>query len=239
MGTPLDPPPGGGQYGQGPGQNPYGPSPFGQGPYPPVAAPRAKVRPGRIWYLIPLAVFVAGVVWLVVGLLSIGSQVDSFQRVPIPAGGQISLDHSGSYVIYYEGPGASSGNIPSGNVRVVPASASAALSRITPYHGSLTYQFGSRQGRAVLTMQVTHAGRFAVEISGIKQSGSSDLAFGSSFVGGLVGTAVLSVLLIIAGLVGLLVILIIRIVKTSSARAAARTANQPPTPQPPFPQPQP
>ena len=36
-----------------------------------LAAPPARRRPGRIWYLVPLAVFLAGVAWLVAGLLSV------------------------------------------------------------------------------------------------------------------------------------------------------------------------
>src|SRR5207244_707906 len=94
MGTPATPAPGGG-----------GPDAV------PLVAPPARIRPGRIWYLVALLVFLGGVAWLVAGLLSLSSHIDSFPRVPIPAGGQISLDHSGGYVVYYEGPGAQSGHI--------------------------------------------------------------------------------------------------------------------------------
>ena len=97
---------------------PMTPAPSNGGPDAvPLAAPRAKIRPGRIWYLVGLVVFLGGVVWLVVGLASVFSHVNSFARVAIPAGGQVSLDHSGGYVIYYEGPGAQSGQIPPFQVR--------------------------------------------------------------------------------------------------------------------------
>jgi len=33
-------------------------------------------------------------------------------RVAAPGSGEVSLDHSGGYVIYYEGPGAADGNVP-------------------------------------------------------------------------------------------------------------------------------
>ena len=101
MNTPWTPPPGDG-----------GPDAV------PLAAPRAKIRPGRIWYLVGLLVLLGGVAWLVVGLVSVFSQVNAFARVAVPAGGQVSLDHSGGYVIYYEGPGAQSGRIPAFQVRV-------------------------------------------------------------------------------------------------------------------------
>jgi len=208
---------------------PMTPAPGGGGPdAAPAAAPKAKIRPGRIWYLVALVVLLAGVAWLVVGLLSISSRVDSFPRVAIPAGGQITLDHSGDYVIYYEGPGAQSGQIPAFRVRVTPASAGAAVQSLGPYNSSVTYSFGSHQGRAVLSMRVGHPGRFRVETpGGGNVPVGSGLAFGDSIVGGVAGTALPSVLLILAGIVALVVIFIIRIVKTSRARSA-RPAWSPP-----------
>ncbi len=226
-------------YGQGPpgpqgpsGQGPQGP--YGQGapgPYgPPAAAPRVKVRPGRIWYLVPLLVLLGGVAWLVLGLVSLSSQIDSFPRVPLPAGGQISLDHTGGYTVYYEGPGASSGHIPAFRVRVVPVSPGASVTSLAPYNGSVTYVIGSHEGRAVLTMQVAGAGRFAVQIpEGSGLAAGSYLAFGSGVVGGIVGTAVPSGLLILLGFAGLVVLLIVRIVQTSRARTAARAPLPPPS----------
>jgi hypothetical protein len=187
-----------------------------------LAAPPARRRPGRIWYLVPLVVFLAGVAWLVVGLLSVGSHVDSFPRVPIPAGGQVSLNHPGGYVVYYEGPGAQSGDIPAFNVRVIPASASAAVRSLRPYAGSVTYGIGSHQGRAVLTLQVSKPGLFRIEASGTGSlPAGADLAFGNSIAGGIVATVLPSVLLILAGLAGLVVLFVIRIVQASRARSAA------------------
>jgi hypothetical protein len=186
----------------------------------PLAAPRAKIRPGRMWYLVGLLVFLGGVAWLVFGIISVFSHVDSFPRVAVPAGGQVSLDHSGGYVIYYEVPAGRSVLIPRVQVRVAAASADAALGNIAPYRGSLTYSNGSRRGYAILTLQVTQPGRFTVTTPG--QTGppaGSDLAFGDSFGGSLVASILGGVLLILAGLGGLIVIFIIRIVKTNRARS--------------------
>lgn len=47
------------------------------------------------------------------GLVSVSSKIDSLARVPLPAGGNVVLNHSGGYVVYYEGPGAGTGRIPS------------------------------------------------------------------------------------------------------------------------------
>lgn len=218
MATPMTPVPGDG----GPGAVP-------------LAAP--PPRPGRIWYLLPLVVFLGGVALLVFGLLSLSSHVDSFPRVAIPAGGPVSLSHSGGYVIYYEGPGAQSGQIPAFRVRVIPASASAVVKSVAPYTTSVSYAFGSRQGRAVLSLQVSHPGRFRVETSGAGGlPAGSDLAFGDSIAGGISVIAVLSGLLMFAGLAGLVVIFVIRIAKARRVRAAASAAEasawSPPGPQP-------
>ena len=212
MNTPMTPVPGDG----GPGAAP-------------LAAPPARNRPGRVWYLVGLLVFLGGVAWLVFGLVSVFSHVNSFARVAIPAGGQVSLDHSGGYVIYYEGPGAQSGRTPSFRVRVTPASAGAAVRSLAPYSGSLTYSNGSHEGSAVLTLQVTHPGRFTVETPGrTGLPAGSDLAFGDSFGGGLVASVVAGVLLMLAGLAGLVVIFVIRLVKTSRARSAPAPTWLPP-----------
>src|SRR5713101_3850174 len=86
-------------------------------PVAPVALPPAKLRPGRAWYWVALAVFLAGVAWGVVAFVVIIGRVDSFQRVPFPGTGVISLARGG-YVVYYEGPGASNGDVPAGHIDV-------------------------------------------------------------------------------------------------------------------------
>ena len=210
------------------GQQPYagqrypGPQPYGAGPPPfggQTATGRPKVRPGRIWYLAALAVFLGGVAWLVVGLLSLGHQIDSFPRVPLPGGGAVTLNHSGGYVIYYEGSGAKSGQIPGFHVRIVPAASSPQMGSLKTYSGSLTYSFGSHQGRAVLTFQVARGGRFLVQPFGAPSH--SDLAFGSSIASGIVGIVLGSIALILVGIAAAIVLLVIRIVKTRRARTAA------------------
>jgi len=217
---------------------PAAPEPAGDGPHAdPLAVPPARIRPGRVWYLLPLLVFLGGVALLVSGLLSLGSHIDSFPRVAIPAGGQVSLSHSGGYVVYYEGPGAGSGHIPAFRVRVMPAAAGAAAASLTPYTTSVTYSLGSRQGRAVLSLQVSRPGRFLVETPGASGlAAGTDLAFGDSIAGRISGVAVFSGLLMFVGLAGLAVILGIRIAKTRRARAAASAAAasrwSPPGPQP-------
>jgi len=182
-----------------------------------------KARPGRAWYLLALAVFLGGAALLVAGLLGVKGQVDGFQRVPLPQGGQVSLPHSGGYVLYYEAPGAASGQFPSFNVTVAPASAGARATSLQPYTTDVTYGFGSRQGRAVLTLQVSHPGTFRVVATGAPTvAGGSDLAFGSSIVGGIAGTVVSGGLLMVLGVAGGITLFVIRYVRISRRRAQAR-----------------
>jgi len=219
---PGGPPPSLGQRypGQGPGppQRPQHPG------RPPVIAAsgtgRPRVRPGRVWYLVALAVFLAGVAWIVFGLISVSHEVDSFPRVALPTGGTVALDHSGGYVIYYEGPGASRGQVPSFHVRISPAAPPAAVGSRRPYASAVTYSFGSHQGRAVLTLQVVHPGRFLVEPTGAPAvRGGSDLAFGSSIAGRVAGTVLPSIGLIFLGIIGAIVVGIIRMTRVRHARA--------------------
>lgn len=201
-----------------PGQPPHYP---GQ---PPVSAAtgtgRPRVRPGRVWYLVALAVLFVGVAWIVLGLISVSHRVDEFPRVPLPAGGTVALDHSGGYVIYYEGPGASRGQVPSFHVRISPAAPPAARGSLHPYASSVTYSFGSHQGRAVLTLQVVRPGRFLVEPTGPPAvPGGSDLAFGSSIAGRVAGTVLPSIGLIFLGIIGAIVVGLIRISQVRRARA--------------------
>ena len=197
----------------------------------PGASPQ-KVRPGRAWYLLALAVFLGGVALLVAGLLGVKGQVDGFQRVPLPQGGQVTLGHN-SYVLYYEAPGAASGQIPNFNVTVTPASAGARAKSLQPYAADVTYSLGSRQGRAVLTLQLSHPGTFRVVAPGAPAvAGGSDLAFGSSIAGGIAATAVTGGLLMLLGVASGITLFVIRYVRTSRRRTQTGLPMGPP-PSPP------
>jgi hypothetical protein len=148
----------------------------------PLAAPPARLRPGRVWYVLALAVFVAGVAWLLAGLAALNGQINSFQRVALPGNGEITLTHSGRYVIYYEGPGAAAGNAPALTVRLRPLSASAAVQSITP-SGSISFSFGSHADTAVLNLTVAHPGRFLLQAGAPAAPAGGHVAVGSS-VGG-------------------------------------------------------
>jgi hypothetical protein len=212
--------------------------PAGASP-PPLAGTLAtsprKARPGRAWYLLALAVFLAGAAWLVLGISGVKGQVDAFQRVPLPQGGLINLSHNGGYVLYYEAPGAATGQLPSFNVTVAPAAPAARAQSLQPYTADVTYSFGARQGRAVLTLQIAHPGTFRVATTGAPTvAGGSDLAFGSSIVGGIAGAGLPAALLMLLGVVGGIALFIIRYLRASRRRAQIRVPLAAPQAAPPM-----
>jgi hypothetical protein len=210
---------------------------------PPAAAtPPAKLRPARAWYWVALVVFLAGVGWLGGGLYLVAERVDSFQRVPLPGEGEVSLDHSGGYVIYYEGPGAETGNVPDFTVNMTPRSASAAVQGLEHYESSVTYSFGSREGRAVFTLQVASPGTFLIEATDAPAtSRDSSLAIGSSIAGRIVGIAVASVVFMVVAVGGAIAIAIVRHRRRRSTTAYPPPpwGGYPPPPPPPPPPPVP
>jgi len=209
------------------GGQPFGGTPQFGGQYPgqpPViagmATGRPRVRPGRIWYLIPVLLILGGIAWVAFGFVSLSSKVDSFARVPLPAGGNVTLSPSGGYVVYYEGPGANSGQIPSFNVRIEPVAPPAAVSSLQSYGGSVNYAIGAHQGRAVLTLQVAHPGKFLVEPSGAGEATvGSDLAFGQSVAASIVGIVLPTLGLIFLGVATWIILFVIRLTRTRRARA--------------------
>jgi hypothetical protein len=138
----------------------------------------------------------------------------------LPAGGTVTLNHSGGYVVYYEGAGANSGQIPGFHVRIAPAAAPAAVGSLRTYGSSVNYAIGTHQGRAVLTLQVVHPGKFLVEPAGAGAVASgSDLAFGPSIGGSIVGIVLPTIGLIFLGIASGIILFIIRLTRTRRARA--------------------
>jgi len=166
-----------------------------------LARSPCKARPGRAWYLLALAVFLAGAAWLVSGISASAATAAT------------------SCTTRRQGPRpGSSRPLPS---RWHPQRLPRARS-LQPYTADMTYTFGSRQGRAVLTVQVAHPGTFRVVATGAPAvEGGSDLAVGPGIAGGIARAALPAVLLMLLGAAGGLALFIIRYLR--SARRRART----------------
>jgi hypothetical protein len=193
----------------------------------PQAAPPARLRPGRVWYLLALAVIVAGPAWLLAGLAALNGQINSFPRVALPGNGEITLTHSGRYVIYYEGPGAAAGNAPALTVRLRPLSASAAVQSITPSDSS-GFSFGSHADTAVLNLKIAHPGRFLLQARASAAPAGSHIAVGSGIGGSLARIIVPFIAFILVGAGGVVAVATIRGSRGRRGRrlALARVAGQ-------------
>jgi hypothetical protein len=89
-------------------------------------------------------------------------------------------------------------------------------------NSSVSYTFGSRQGRSVLNLQITHGGRFLVKASGAPTlAGGSDLAFGPDFAGGILAVVLPSLGLILAGIAAAITLGVVRSSRIRRARTAA------------------
>jgi len=102
---------------------------------PPVNALAKRSRPSLLWLALPVAAILSGALWMIFGFIGLNNQVNSLQRVPFPGQGEITLPHGGGYVVYYEGPGASDGHVPSGDINVRHLTPGAEAKAIAPVLG--------------------------------------------------------------------------------------------------------
>jgi Protein of unknown function (DUF2510) len=153
-----------------------------------------RIRPSRAWYWVVGAMLVASVVWLVVGFIfglsSMSRQVDGFQRVPVPGQGELTFTEPGTYVLYYEGAGASEGSMPAFSASIVSTGGDTEV-QLDDYRGELTYDFSGHSGRAVASFPIDNPGKFLLrtesEVAGIQ----ANAAVGRSIAGGVVRTILL------------------------------------------------
>ena len=155
----------------------------------------ARVRPSRVWYGVGAAFAAGAVVWLVLslvlGLTSLGSEIDGFQRVPIPGTGEVTFAEPGSYVLYYE-EGPSGENVGWFDVSLTPASGGGPV-QLNEFKGSLTFDLSGHSGRAIKTVHVDKPGKFLLQTELIDPGGRAYVAVGRNFAGDIVRTVVLTV----------------------------------------------
>jgi hypothetical protein len=187
---------------------------------PPANAPVRRPRPSLLWLILPVALILGAAFWMVFGFIGLNNQVNSLQRVPFPGQGEVTLPHSGSYVVYYEGPGASHGVVPSGHIDVRPLTPGAAAKSLTTYSARVTYNIGSHSGTAVDTLTISGPGRFLVATTAQNAPAGSVIAIGGSIGGSIVATVVPAIILLLAGIGGAIAIPLLR---RRGRRAAAPT----------------
>ena len=108
--------------------------------------------------------------------------------------------------------------MPAGNVRVIPASAGAAVKSITAFSGSVTYQIGSREGTAVAHLQIAAPGRFLVRATSSGAAPGSHLAIGSNISGGIAVIVFPALVLGLAAVGGAIAVAVVRHTRIKRAR---------------------
>ena len=145
----------------------------------PVTVPRPGRRAGALWYWAALLVLLAGMAWPLLGVRAADQRIASLQRVPLPAGGRISLPHRGTYVVSYEARDAADRKVPSFRVRARPLGPSLRVG-LRPDSRGDEYASGPIEGVAVL--ELTASGPGTVYLDGPAAPavpGGSALAVGS------------------------------------------------------------
>jgi hypothetical protein len=223
-------------------------------PAPTTAGGKPRLR-GRIPLRLAIIFLVLGVAGIVVGsVIAVNGalkKVDSFQRINVPAAGQIASKRmdfgTGGFVAYYEASRIDSKHIPLLPVRLTSPSGKKMVLDV-PYGGqrggttlkALTYDYNGHNGIAMWQFNLNQSGTYLVEVQGSPNAASgAKVAFGRSIGKSTVSAAlfiVAGVLLLIAGIV----LLIIGLVKRSHSKkelAAAAAYGQGGYGQPGYPQP--
>jgi hypothetical protein len=159
-----------------------------------------RVRPSRLWLWLAgvlLAGALACIALSIVGFISVGHQIDSFQRVKVPGHGDVTFSAAGNYLLYFEGPGMNRGG--TGTVRVLLQSASdGSRVPITSQHPSEKYSLGGHSGQAVASFTITRPGRYLLT-SGVPTSPApADIAIGRDIGASIVRPVILLVFGVLA-----------------------------------------
>ncbi|MEA2829125.1 MAG: hypothetical protein QOG43_3564 [Actinomycetota bacterium] len=182
----------------------------------------------RGYWLGGAIIVVAGIVaiaWFGLGFSRFSDRIDNFQRVSTNGSGEVTFDKAGGYVIYFEAPGASDGDIPSGQAQLTPVDGGDPVP-LESYDADFTYDIGGHSGVAVLTADIQAPGSYTLES---EAEGEGELAVGKSVAGTLVSSVVGAMALGGLGFVTGVVVLIV----TAVRRRGARPKNAPWIPTPP------
>lgn len=186
------------------------------------ADPAGGQGPSLAWYWVGGAVALLGViatiVWVVAGVRGIDRQVDRFQRVDIGDEGPITIEDAGGYTVYYEGPYA---DLEAPDVHVTIEGPGIRRGSLDDYDGDLTYSFGGRDGRAILTVRIEEPGTFLLGSTSEEEDDEGQIAVGPSIAPRLVRTILVAVLLGLYTLGGTIGIVLLTALRRRDARRRA------------------
>jgi len=107
---------------------------------------------------------VAAIAWIASGVAGFIGQIDDFQRVPIGEERRVAFTGTGGYTLYYEGPGADSGDSFSGapDLEVEIAPVDGRPLRLSDYDSDVTYTIHDHEGRALYSFEIDDPGTYVV-----------------------------------------------------------------------------
>lgn len=185
--------------------------------------------PGRVWYVVAVAVLVAsiaGAVWIAVA--HVGGITAGLTQIVVPGAATLDLRTPGAYTIFHERTSQVDGRVyestgVSGLRIAVRSLATGEAVPTRPPGGSSTYNFGGRSGRSVLVFDVRAPG--AYEVAAAYDDGRREprtvLAVGSGFLGTLFATIALSLGVAFAGIAVALLITIVTLLRRRRVLRAA------------------
>ena len=183
----------------------------------------------RIWYIVAVAVFLAGISAAGILAWSAYSNLDrSMDRVVVPGSKVLSLDEPGTYTIYHEthsvvdGRVYASETISGMRVHVTDEAGGAAIPVTTPT-GTTRYSTSGHTGVSVLAFEIGRPGRYRIDAGydGGRTEPAVVLAIGQLSVGGLVMTIFGAIGSAVAGVIGGIVIALITYFTRDRARRRA------------------
>ncbi|WP_063052759.1 hypothetical protein [Nocardia arthritidis] len=195
-----------------------------QPPFPtsPKSLGSPAITPSGRWFALGGALIALGIIGGIAlgafGFLQTSGRIDDFQRVGVPGSDVVKLAESGGYTVYFEYAGASSEGA-SGTVDLRVLDPHGKRVELRKYDASITYSFGSHEGRAGFSFEAAEPGGYRVTTAGSSEvTVAVGQGLGSSFVGTLLGALALG----FGGVVlGVLVIVVVAVKRSASKRNAA------------------
>ncbi|MEU2040290.1 hypothetical protein [Nocardia niwae] len=180
------------------------------------------ITPSGRWFALGGALIGVGIIGGIIlgafGFLQTSGRIDDFQRIKVPGSGVVNLAESGGYTVYLEYSGAASQG-PSGTVDLRVLDPDGKHAELRKYDATVTYSFGSHEGRAGFSFDAAKPGAYRVTTAGSSEvTVAIGQGLGSSFVGTLLGALALG----FGGVVlGVLVIVVVAVKRSASKRDAA------------------
>ncbi|MCG2620498.1 DUF2510 domain-containing protein [Arthrobacter sp. I2-34] len=212
------------------GSSPQPPPPAQANPPPALQGgpPRRPLRQSQLWLWVAGAAVMGSTAALILALQSMNRPVeDDLLHIPVPGQAEVIIDSTGSYTLYFEGPGATDEA-----VELPPFSVSLTSSDggqdvpFRPFEGFSAYSIGGHSARAIGTIEIDKPGKFLIRVSGDPQAPGGDITIGPHRAGaaGLLAalTAMFMLLVFICGVCLAIVVLAIRLRADQMKPSAAR-----------------